>query len=455
MKVTENKAEGLKRDYNIVIASQDIATKFDEELKEVGKKVNLSGFRPGKAPLPFLKKKYGDSIMGEVLDKVISDSVKALFTEQDIKPALQPKVDIVSFKEGEDLEFSVKVEILPKIPPIDFSKIKIKKVYSEVEEKDIDKALSDLAKSRRDTEAVKEAREAIKGDIAVIDFVGSVGGKEFPGGTGKSFPLELGSGSFIPGFEDQVIGLKAGEEKVIKVKFPDNYHAKDLAGKDAEFKVFLKELRCLKPTEVNEDLAKAFGQESLSKLREVIKGELSKEYESITHSHLKRALLDALAEQYHFEVPEGMKDLEFSNIWKQLEQEEQQKGNKQPDESLKSEYQDIADRRVRLGLILAEVGNSENIQANSADINRVLLAEASRYPGREKMLFDFYSKNERFRDSIQAQVFEDKVVSYILEKVQTEPHKVSVEDLYSWYDKEEDKPSKKGKKTKASEADGQ
>ena len=165
--------------------------------------------------------------------------------------------------------------------------------------------------------------------------------------------------------------------------------------------------------------------------------------------------MDALAEQYHFEVPEGMKDLEFSNIWKQLEQEEQQKGNKQPDESLKSEYQDIADRRVRLGLILAEVGNSENIQANSADINRVLLAEASRYPGREKMLFDFYSKNERFRDSIQAQVFEDKVVSYILEKVQTEPHKVSVEDLYSWYDKEEDKPSKKGKKTKASEADGQ
>ncbi len=450
MKITENKAEGLKKDYNIVVPAKDIADKFDAKLKEIGKEANLAGFRPGKAPLPFLKKKYGDSIMGEVLDTVIGDSVQSLFTEKDVKPALQPKVEIVSFKDGEDLEFSVKMEILPTLPAFDFTSLKVKKVYTEVADADVEKALLDLAKNRRESEKVSEDRAAQKGDIAVIDFVGSVDGVEFPGGKGESFPLELGSNSFIPGFEDQLIGAKAGAEVLVKVKFPDTYHAKDLAGKDAEFKVTVKELRALKEAAVNDELAKAFGQESIEKLRELMKTELSKEYDNVTHSHLKRGLLDALADAYTFEVPEGMKTLEFDSIWKQVENEEKTKGNDKPDESLKAEYQDIADRRVRLGLILAEVGKTENVQPNSADINRALIAEASRYPGQEKMIFDFYSKNAQFRDSIQAQVFEDKVVSYILEKVQTEPHKVSLEELYSWYDKEDGKTSeKKASKSKA------
>ena len=451
MKITENKTEGLKKDYNIVVPSKDIADKFDAKLAEVGKEVSIAGFRPGKAPLPFLKKKYGDSIMGEVLDRVIGDSVQELFKEKDIRPALQPKIEIVSFKDGEDLEFSVKLEVLPDFPAFDFSTLKVKKVYAEVEDKDIEKALMDLAKNRRDSEKVTEDRAAEKGDITVIDFVGSVDGTEFPGGKGNSFPLELGSGSFIPGFEDQLIGTKAGTETVVKVKFPDTYHAKDLAGKDAEFKVTVKELRTLKEPAVNDDLAKAFGQESIEKLQEIMKAELSKEYNNVSYGHLKRALLDALADAYKFEVPEGMKELEFESIWKQVEQEEKAKGNDTPDEALKAEYQDIADRRVRLGLIISEVGKNEKIQPTSADINRALIAEAGRYPGQEKMLFEFYSKNAQFRDSIQAQVFEDKVVSFILEKVQTEPNKVSIEELYSWYDKEDEKAAaKKEGKAKAS-----
>lgn len=451
MKITENKTEGLKKDYNIVVPSKDIADKFDAKLAEVGKEVSIAGFRPGKAPLPFLKKKYGDSIMGEVLDRVIGDSVQELFKEKDIRPALQPKIEIVSFKDGEDLEFSVKLEVLPDFPAFDFSTLKVKKVYAEVEDKDIEKALMDLAKNRRDSEKVTEDRAAEKGDITVIDFVGSVDGTEFPGGKGNSFPLELGSGSFIPGFEDQLIGTKAGTETVVKVKFPDTYHAKDLAGKDAEFKVTVKELRTLKEPAVNDDLAKAFGQESIEKLQEIMKAELSKEYDNVSYGHLKRALLDALADAYKFEVPEGMKELEFESIWKQVEQEEKAKGNDTPDEALKAEYQDIANRRVRLGLIISEVGKNEKIQPTSADINRALIAEAGRYPGQEKMLFEFYSKNAQFRDSIQAQVFEDKVVSFILEKVQTEPHKVSIEELYSWYDKEDEKAAaKKEGKAKAS-----
>lgn len=446
MKITEQEQKGLKRGYDVVVPEKDVTAKYDAKLAMLAKEAKIQGFRPGKAPVSMLKARYGSSILQEVLQEVLQDNVQALLKEKNVLPAMQPSVNVTVFDEGKDLEFSVEMEIMPEIPEIDFSKIKIKKVYAEVEDEAVEKELNRLAESRRDSVKVEKDRAAKKGDIAVIDFVGSIDGKEFAGGKGSAYPLELGSNSFIAGFEDQLIGKKAGEETTVKVTFPADYQAKELAGKDAEFKVKVNELREPVKTEINDEFAKIFGKKDVAELKDTIKKEITEAYEGVTFMNLKRALLDELSSAYKFEVPECMSNTEFNVIWSQAQAEAKANGETLSDED-KKEYADIADRRVRLGLLLAEVGKKNNIRTNAADINRVLIDEVRRFPGQQKAILDFYQKNENFRTNINSRAFEDKVMTFVLDKVTQEPLKVTEEELYSYYDDEpnEKKADKKAK----------
>ncbi len=448
MKVTEKEQKGLKRGYDVVVPEKDVTAKYDAKLNALAKEAKIQGFRPGKVPAAILKARYGASILSEVLEDLLQSSIRDLYKEKNISPATQPAVEVKVFGEGKDLEFSIQLEIMPEVPEVDFGKVKIKKVFAEVNDETVEKELKRLAEMRHETAKVEEDRASKKGDVVVIDFVGSVDGKEFAGGKGSKYPLELGSGSFIPGFEDQLIGKKAGEDVVVKVAFPKDYQAKDLAGKDAEFKVKIHELRKPVKTEVNDEYAKAFGKKDLAELKDAIKKEITEAYEGVTFMHLKRALLDELSALCKFEVPEVMKKAEFDAIWAQAEAEA--KANKETlSDKDKKEYEDIADRRIRLGLLLTEVGKRNNIRPNSADINRALIAEARRFPGQEKLVMEYYQKNQNFRDNINSRVFEDKVMTFILDKVTQEPLKVTEDELYSYYD-DEDAGEKKAKKSSKS-----
>lgn len=452
MKITENKQTGLKKDYNIVVPAADVNKKYEEKIGKLASEAKLQGFRPGKVPVSVLKARFGASVLSEVLEDMLGESINALYEEKKIRPAMQPSVEVISFDEGKDLEFSIKLEILPDVPAIDFTKITVKKPFAETDDKKVEAELANLAAAKRETKKITEDRPAKKGDIAVIDFIGSVDGKEFAGGKGNAYPLELGSGAFIPGFEEQLIGKKVKEEVVVNVGFPAEYQAKELAGKQAQFKVKIKELREAVKTELNDELAKSFGKKDLAELKDALKQEITAAYDNITQSHLKRGILDALADACKFEVPEGMKNAEFEAIWKQAADESKAKGETLAD-SDKQEYMDITERRIRLGLILTEIGKEHKIQPSSADINRALIAEARRFPGQEKALFEYYQKNKTFRESINSSVFEDKVVTFISEKIKLEPVKVSEDELYSFYDDADDKPAKPKKAAKSEKSE--
>ena len=447
MKITEKKNEKLKREYDVVVEAKKIAEQYDAKLKELGAKIKVDGFRPGKVPATVVKAKYGKSALAELLDEVLNASINELYAEKKIVPAMRPEVDIKVFDEGKDLEFSLKLEILPDVPKTDFTKIKLKKPFAKVTDAEVEKEVKRLAEGQRKTVKVDEKRAFKKGDVALFDFEGFIDDKAFAGGKGKDYPLELGSNSFIPGFEDQLIGKSAGDDVDVKVTFPKEYAAKDLAGKDAVFKVKVKELQKYEKAEADDELAKKFGKKTLKELKELIKTEMEREFESATQSHLKRGLLDALAEMHKFEVPESMVKREFDAIWASAEKEAKAKKEKLTDKD-KAEYEDIANRRVRLGLLLTEIGKQEKVQPNSADINRALIAEARNFPGQEKALFEYYQKNAGFRESINAGVFEGKVVEHIISKVTLEPEEVTPEKLWTWYDDIDAKKEKSSKNKK-------
>lgn len=453
MQVTETKVEGLKRGFKVVVPAETIASKVTDKIKSIGETASIPGFRKGKAPESFLRQRYEKAVMGEVLDELIQAETTELMTGRSLRPAMRPKIEIVSFDEGKDLEFTLDVEVIPEIKPVDFAGIALDKMIADIPADEVEKALERLAAARSDSEPVAEKRPAEKGDIAVIDFVGSVDGVEFQGGKGEDYALELGSGSFIPGFEDQLIGKKAGDKVDVKVPFPADYHAKDLAGKDAVFAVTVKELRTKKAAEINDAFAKFFGKETLDELREMIRMELSREYENVSLSHLKRTLLDALADSHDFPVPEGMLDLEFDAIWKQVQAAKERNQLDADDaakseEELKEEYRAIAERRVRLGLLLAEVGMKNKIAVTDADLNRAILMEARQFPGQEKAVFDFYSKHPEMLDRLRAPLFEEKVIDFILKAVKLNEVKVTPEELYKADAEETKKPAaKKAKKT--------
>ena len=443
MQVTETTADGLKHEMTVVIAAADIESRVTDRLNEIGRTIRLPGFRPGKVPLTVLRKRYGPSVMGEVLERTVSDSSTEAMRERNLRPALQPKIEIVSFNEGTDLQYKLAVEVLPQIELANLGEIQIERLKPEVPEAEIDSALERIAKQQRKAEPVERAAE--KGNIVVMDFVGSVGGVEFPGGSAKDYSLELGSGSFIPGFEDQLIGIKAGEERLVKVDFPADYGAEDLAGKAAEFKVNASAIKAMADQPIDESLATAVGMENLKALRDVVRERIERDYSGLARQKLKRQLLDRLAERHHFTVPAGMVDIELDTIWRQYQaqlERAKQSGAEQTETpkdeaAIKDEYKDIAERRVRLGLVLAEIGSKNNLNVTQEELNRSIAEEARRFPGQERNVVEYYRNNPGAVDGLRAPIYEDKVVDFILELAQVTDKPVSLKDLLAMEDEDE------------------
>jgi len=456
MQVIKNSSEGLKQHFTVTIPAGAIATEMDTKLAEVGRTVRIPGFRPGKVPMTLLRKKYGPSVMGEVVENAVNDGARKAIADHDLRPALRPEIAITSYKEGGDLEFTVQVEVLPEVEVQDLSGLKLERPVAEVTDEVVDEALERIASRRETTEPAAKTHKSKSGDVVTIDFEGSVDGVAFDGGKAEGYDLKLGSNSFIPGFEEQLIGFKAGDKTVVKVTFPAEYGAEHLAGKDAEFAINVHEVKTVKPAKVDDELAKQLGLDDLAALRTSIKEEIERDYATMSRAHLKRHLLDALAEGHSFGVPQGMVELEFDAIWKQVEEDRKQ-GRVDPsdegksDDELKKEYRDIAERRVRLGLLLSEVGRKNNVQISQEDLNRAVITEARNYPGQEHLVIQYYQKNPDAKEALRAPIFEEKVVDFIIETAKITEKKVSVDDLRADPDeiKTEEKKEAKPKAAKA------
>ncbi|TAJ86859.1 MAG: trigger factor [Reyranella sp.] len=430
MQVTELSAEGLKHQFKIVVPAGDLTSKIDERLAEMAKTAALPGFRPGKVPVSLLKKQYGQALFGEAVEAAVNTSTAKAIEDRGLKPALQPRVDLKQLEEGKDVEFEVVVEVLPEIGALDFSGIELERLKAEVPEKDIDEALDRIAKANREQKPVDPPRPAQKGDAIKLDFVGSVDGVEFPGGAANDYTLELGSGSFIPGFEDQLLGAEVGKTVDVKVTFPAEYGAAELAGKDAVFKCTIKEIHEFVDKPADDELAKKSNFENLEAMRKAIGERIGQDYTQISRTMIKRQLLDKLADSHKFAVPEGLVEGEFNAIWQRIE-EAKKNGQKVEDdeEKMRKEYRDIAERRVRLGLLLADVGRSNSIDVTPEELNQAAMREAMRYQGQERQVLEYFSKNPEAKDQLRAPIFEEKTVDFILELAKVSEKSVTPEEL--------------------------
>ena len=434
MQVTETLAEGLKRQFKIVLPATDIDSKVESKLKQISSTVKIPGFRPGKVPLAMMKQRYGQSVMGEVLEEAVQVSSNQALADRGLRAATQPKIEVTSFAEGTDLEYTLAIELMPEITPTDFGKIEIDRPKAEASEEEVHKAVERLASRRQNSKPVTEERPGGKDDILVIDFVGRIDGEEFAGGKGEDYQLKLGSNTFIPGFEDQLIGAKVGEVREVTVSFPSDYRAEELAGKAAVFTVTVKELREPEETKVDDEFAKQLGFDELQGLKDAIKAQIEQEYGAASRLKVKRTLLDKLADSHDFPVPESLVEGEFEAIWKQVA-EAKEKGaleaedKDKSEEELKTEYRGIAERRVRLGLLLAEVGRTNNIKITDEEVRRALFDEARRYPGQERQVLEFYRKHPSAVEGLKAPIYEDKVIDFILEMAKVNERVVTPEEL--------------------------
>ena len=474
MQVVETASEGLRREFTIRIPASDIETKLTSRLQELSTKIQKPGFRPGKVPLPLLKKQYGPSLMGEILEQAVADGARQALTEKGYRPAMQPKVEIKSFEEGGDLEYALAVELMPEIKQPPFSEIAVEKLAVAVDDAALEESMKRLADEQRVYDKAPDGHVATEKDALLVDFVGRVDGEAFEGGSAKDFQIELDSTSFIPGFIEQMRGAKAGDKLTVKVKFPDEYGNKSLAGKDAEFEVDVKEARVRAALVPDDEFAKRMGLENLAALRDAVRQRMEQEYASVTRMKIKRSLLDELAKHCDFPLPKAMVDSEFDTIWKQVTGQNQQDDHdhahdhdhdhdhaahdaqtcddpshdhsahahgeekiggelagKTPEEIevARVEYRGIAERRVKLGLLLSEVGRVNNLEVNRDDLNRAILVEARRFPGQERAVYEYYQKNEEALQQLRAPIFEDKVIDYILELAKVSERKVSPEEL--------------------------
>lgn len=430
MQVTELSAEGLKHQFKIVVPAGDLTSKIDERLAEMAKTAALPGFRPGKVPVSLLKKQYGQALFGEAVEAAVNTSTAKAIEDRGLKPALQPRVDLKQLEEGKDVEFEVVVEVLPEIGKLDFSGVELERLKAEVPEKDIDEALERIAKANREQKPVDPPRPAQKGDAIKLDFVGSVDGVEFPGGAAQDYVLEIGSGSFIPGFEDQLVGAEVGKPVDVKVTFPAEYGAPELAGKDAVFKCTVKEVLEFVDKPADDELAKKNNFENLEAMRKAVGERIGQDYTQISRTMIKRQLLDKLADSHKFAVPEGLVEGEFNAIWQRIE-EAKKNGQKveEDEEKMRKEYRDIAERRVRLGLLLADVGRSNSIDVTPEELNQAAMREAMRYQGQERQVLEYFSKNPEAKDQLRAPIFEEKTVDFILELAKVSEKSVTPEEL--------------------------
>ncbi|MFC3226010.1 trigger factor [Marinibaculum pumilum] len=412
--------EGLRREIKINVPASELDAKVDEKLKDLSKQVRMPGFRPGKAPVKLLRKQYGKAAFGEVVSETVNEAMQKCMADNNLRPATEPDVDFGEPEEGKDLVCSVNFEVMPEFELGDFSTIELERATSGPEDEKVEEQLKAIAEQQKNFARIEEARPAQNGDSLLIDFVGRVDGTAFEGGAAEDYALEIGSGTFIPGFEEQLTGAAEGEKRDVTVTFPEDYGNAELAGKEAVFEVTVKEIRAPEAVELNDDFAQKLGLQSLDELRDMVRQQMQGEFDRASRFMVKRKLLDALAERYDFAVPAGMLQGEFDQIWGQVAPDEaaleaeKEKTGKGEDE-LKDEYRAIAERRVRLGLVLAEVGRFNNIQVQQDELQRALLDEARRYPGQEQQVLQFYQQNPEMMQRLRAPIYEDKVVDFVLE----------------------------------------
>ena len=434
MQVTETLHDGLKRGYSVVVPASDIEGKRTAKLTQLGKTMQLPGFRPGKVPMSVVRQRYGAAVMSEVLEQSVNDATRQVLEDRGLRSASQPKVDVTNVEDGRDLEFNVELELLPEVAMPDFSGIHLTRLRATPPAESIDKALGEIASRQRTLVPVEEDRGAEIGDTLTVDFLGRVDGVPFPGGAGSDLAVELGGSGFIPGFSEGMVGMKPGETRTVEVTFPEEYQAKELAGKPAAFEITAKALQRGVPAEIGDDLAQKLGLENLERMRELIAGQMQREYDGISRMRIKRDLLDKLSEQAAFPAPGSMVETEFGQIWARVESDIKEgrgdEEDKAKDEAtLKAEYRAIAERRVRLGLLLSEVGRVNGIQVQPDELTRAMRAEAGRYPGQEQQVMEFFRKNPQAAEGLRGPIFEDKVVDFVLELAQVEERQVAPEEL--------------------------
>ena len=441
MQVKETLSEGLKREYEVVVPAADLDQRVNAKLDEIKGRVNIAGFRPGKVPMSHLKRVYGKSVMSEVIQQAVNDTNQKIVDDGKFKLAMEPKVTLAAEDEASvkqlvegksDLSYKVAMEILPKIEFPDFKKIKVTRPTTEASDADIDQALQKIAEANQQYE--EKQGKAETGDQVTIDFKGSIDGTPFDGGAAEDAPLVLGSNTFIPGFEDQLVGVAVGDQKDITVKFPADYGADQLAGKDAVFAINVKKVEKPKKSEIDDEFAKAVGAESLAKLKEQVRERIERDFKQVSRAKAKRSLLDALDETLKFDAPPSLVEQEFDTVWKAVNNDLERRGATWVDEDTtedeaKAEYQRIADRRVRLGLAIAELGEKNNIQVSDDELTRALVEQARQFPGQEQQVWDHFRKNPQAMAGIRAPLFEDKVIDFILELADVSEKTVTRDEL--------------------------
>ncbi|MCF6443378.1 trigger factor [Nereida sp. MMG025] len=433
MQVTETLNEGLKRGYSIVVPATELDAKVNEKLAEAQPEVEMKGFRKGKVPMALLKKQFGPRILGEAMQEAIDGAMNKHFEETGDRPALQPDVKMTNedWKEGDDVHVDVSYENLPTIPEVDFSDVTLERMVVKADDAAVDEALASLAETAQNFEDRKKGSKAKDGDQVVMDFVGKVDGEAFDGGSAEDYPLVLGSNSFIPGFEEGLVGVKAGDEKDVTVNFPDDYQAEHLAGKEAVFTCTIKAVKEPKAAEVNDEMATKFGAEDLNALKGQIAERLEAEYSGASRAVMKRALLDALDSKVDFELPPSLLDAEAGQIAHQLWHDENPdvEGHDHPEIEATDEHKELAARRVRLGLLLAEVGQKAEVEVTDAEMTQAIMNQARQYPGQERQFFEFVQQNQQMQQQMRAPIFEDKVVDMIIEQATVTEKEVSKEEL--------------------------
>ncbi len=471
MQIKETLSKGLKREFEITVPAKIIEEKLLKRLETIGKKVKMPGFRPGKIPLPLLKQRYKSDALSEVLQECVDTAVEKVLKDNKLKPALKPEVNLIKFEDGSNLDFAMKMEILPTVGDIKLDNLSFDKIVVKIPDTQVTEFIEKIAKQNRETKPIKQTRKTQKGDIVIIDFAGFVGKTAIEGGAAKHHALELGSGSFIPGFEDQLIGQNKGDIVDVHVTFPEAYHDDRYANKAAIFAVTIHDIHEAVPVVIDQALADKIGFKSVDEMKEWVEKSIGKTYDSQSYLNTKRHVLDSLAERFVFEVPQNMVNFEFENIWAQLcreigvdqgdaananakDKKTFEEATGKSEKELREEYQIIAERRVRLGILLAEIGNKNKITVSNQELSNALLARAREFPGQEKEVYEYYKSNESALASLRAPIFENKVIDYILSISKVNEKTMSPEAFEKLLIKEEEEAEKNilssAKKTKKS-----
>lgn len=443
MQVTETLSEGLKHEFHVVVPAAELDSKVSSRLEELKDRVRINGFRPGKVPATHLKRVYGRAVMAETIEATVRDANTTIASERGFKLAMEPKVtlpteeaQVKAMVEGKaDLSYTVSMEVLPKIELTDFKSIGLERPVADVADEEVDEALQRIADQNRPFQPKAEVAKAEKGDKVTVSFVGRIDGATFEGGTAEDIAVEIGSQSFIPGFEDQLIGIGAGETRLVTARFPTNYLKTDLAGKEAQFDVTAKSIEVPSAVTLDDEFAKSLGLESMDKLKQAIRDRLAQEHAAVSRRRLKRALLDQLDEHHQFELPPTLVEEEFQNVWRTVMGDLQAQGRTLADEdtteeAARGEYRKIAERRVRLGLVLAEIGEKNNINVTDEEVGRAVVERARQLPGQEQRVWDYYRNNPNALASLRAPIYEEKVVDFIIELAKVTEKKVPREELY-------------------------